>query len=181
MKGVVEEYLERVGMRDLITYDPNAGKNFLHPGRQANIIYEGKVLGYLGEVHPQVCDNYGIKTRVYLAVIDMPSVVEKATFDRYFKGIAKYPAVTRDISMVVPRKVSAGQIEAVIRQGGGKILENYALFDIYEGAQILAGFKSMAYNITFRASDRTLEDKEVNEHMDKILAGLKEIGIKLRE
>jgi phenylalanyl-tRNA synthetase beta chain len=181
MKGVVEEFLERVGMHDLISYDPQAGKNFLHPGRQANIIYDGKVMGYLGEVHPQVCDNYGIKTRVYLAVLDMPSIVEEATFDRHFKGIAKYPAVTRDISMVVPRKVSAGQIEAVIRQGGGKILESYALFDIYEGAQILAGFKSMAYNITFRASDRTLEDKEVNEHMDKILAGLKEIGIKLRE
>ena len=181
MKGVVEEFFERVGMRDLITYDPKAGKNFLHPGRQANIIYGGKVVGYLGEVHPQVCDNYGIKTRVYLAVLDMPSIVEEASFDRYFKGIAKYPAVTRDISMVVPRKVSAGQIEEVIRKGGGKILESYALFDIYEGAQILAGFKSMAYNITFRASDRTLEDKEVNVHMDKILEGLKEIGIKLRE
>ena len=181
MKGVVEEFFERVGMRDLITYDPKAGKNFLHPGRQASIIYGGKVVGYLGEVHPQVCDNYGIKTRVYLAVLDMPSIVEEASFDRYFKGIAKYPAVTRDISMVVPRKVSAGQIEEVIRKGGGKILESYALFDIYEGAQILAGFKSMAYNITFRASDRTLEDKEVNVHMDKILEGLKEIGIKLRE
>ena len=181
MKGVVEEFFERVGMRDLITYDPKAGKNFLHPGRQANIIYGGKVLGYLGEVHPQVCDNYGIKTRVYLAVLDMPSIVEKASFDRHFKGIAKYPAVTRDISMVVPRKVSAGQIEEVIRKGGGKILESYALFDIYEGAQILAGFKSMAYNITFRASDRTLEDKEVNVHMEKILEGLKEISIKLRE
>ena len=180
MKGVVEEFLESIGMRKKIVYDPKAGKNFLHPGRQANIIYEGTVLGYLGEVHPGVCDNYDIKTRTYIAVLDMPAVVPFATFDRKYEGIAKYPAVTRDISMVVPEDIMVGQIEAVIEQRGGKILEDYQLFDIYEGDQIKEGFKSVAYSITFRASDKTLEEADVSGAMRKILNGLEGMGIELR-
>ena len=168
-------------MKDKKEYDPKAGKNFLHPGRQANIIYGGKVLGYLGEVHPEVLDNYGIGTKAYVAVLDMPEIIPFATFDRKYEGIAKYPAVTRDISMVVPREILVGQIEAVIAQRGGKILESYALFDIYEGSQIKAGFKSVAYTLTFRAKDRTLEDADVSAAMKKILNGLQGLGIELRQ
>ena len=181
MKGVIEEFLESIGMKDKKEYDPKAGKNFLHPGRQANIIYGGKVLGYLGEVHPEVLDNYDIGTKAYVAVLDMPEIIPFATFDRKYEGIAKYPAVTRDISMVVPREILVGQIEAVIAQRGGKILESYALFDIYEGSQIKAGFKSVAYTLTFRAKDRTLEDADVSAAMKKILNGLQGLGIELRQ
>ncbi|MBQ7841681.1 MAG: phenylalanine--tRNA ligase subunit beta, partial [Lachnospiraceae bacterium] len=181
MKGVVEEFLEHVDMTKKISYDPDAKKPFLHPGRQANIIYDKKVIGYLGEVHPKVADNYDISTRVYVAVIDMPYVVEMATFDRKYEGIAKYPAVTRDISMVVPKNVLVGQIEAIIAQRGGKILEGYSLFDIYEGSQIKEGFKSIAYTITFRAKDRTLSDADITAAMKKILNGLEGLGIELRQ
>ena len=181
MKGVIEEFLESIGMKDKKEYDPKAGKNFLHPGRQANIIYGGKVLGYLGEVHPEVLDNYGIGTKAYVAVLDMPEIIPFATFDRKYEGIAKYPAVTRDISMVVPREILVGQIEAVIAQRGGKILESYALFDIYEGSQIKAGFKSVAYTLTFRAKDRTLEDADVSAAMKKILNGPQGLGIELKQ
>lgn len=180
MKGVIEEFFDSIGMRKKVTYDPNAGKNFLHPGRQANIIYGGTTLGFLGEVHPEVCDNYDMKTKAYVAVLDMPEVIPYATFDRKYEGIAKYPAVLRDISMVVPKDIMAGQIEAVIEQRGGKILEDYKLFDIYEGNQIKAGFKSMAYSITFRANDRTLEEADVTSAMKKILNGLEGMGIELR-
>ena len=180
MKGVIEEFFDSIGIRGKITYDPDAGRNFLHPGRQANIIYDGKVLGYLGEVHPEVCDNYDMKTRAYVAVLDMPEVIPYATFDRKYEGIAKYPAVSRDISMVVPKEIMAGQIEAVIAQRGGKILEDYQLFDIYEGDQIREGFKSVAYSITFRAKDRTLEEADVTAAMKKILNGLEGMGIELR-
>ena len=110
MKGVVEEFLESVGMRKKAKYDPNAEKPFLHPGRQALIKYEDTVIGYLGEVHPDVADNYNIGTRVSVAVLDMPEVVPFASFDRKYEGIAKYPAVTRDISMVVPKEILAGDI-----------------------------------------------------------------------
>ena len=181
MKGVVEEFLERAGMHDIVDYDPNAGKSFLHPGRQANIIYQGKVIGYMGEVHPEVCENYDLKTRAYIAVLDMPVITEMATFDRHFKGIAKHPAVNRDISMVVKKDILVGQIEKVIREKGGHHLESYHLFDIYEGSQIKPGYKSVAYSITFRANDRTLEEKDITAAMDKIIAGLEDLGIELRK
>ncbi len=181
MKGIIEEFLESIGMNGKKEYDPNAGKKFLHPGRQANISYGGKVIGYLGEVHPEVLDNYDIGTKAYVAVLDMPEIIPFATFDRKYEGIAKYPAVIRDISMVVPREILVGQIEAVIAQRGGKILESYSLFDIYEGSQIQAGFKSVAYTLTFRAKDRTLEDADVSAAMKKILNGLQGLGIELRQ
>ncbi|MCR1839227.1 phenylalanine--tRNA ligase subunit beta [Murimonas intestini] len=181
MKGVVEEFFDKIGMDKKREYDPGAGKPFLHPGRQANIVYEGEVVGYLGEVHPQVADNYEIGEKAYVAVLDMPVITEKATFDRKFEGIARFPAVTRDISMVVPREILAGQIEAVIAQRGGKILESYSLFDIYEGSQIKAGYKSMAYSIVFRAKDKTLEEAEITAAMKKILNGLESMGIELRQ
>ena len=180
MKGVVEEFLEKAGMKDQKTYDPSDKKPFLHPGRQADVFYGGKKIGYLGEVHPLVMENYGLGEKTYVAVLDMPSVVELATFDRKYTGIARFPAVTRDISMVVPKVVSAGQIEAMIRQRGGKILEGYQLFDIYEGAQIKAGYKSMAYSIRFRAKDRTLEENDITSAMKKIWNGLETLGIEIR-
>ena len=181
MKGVVEEFFDCVGMKKKTSYDPKAGKSFLHPGRMANIIYDGEVVGYLGEVHPIVCNNYDISTRVYIAVLDMPLITKNATFDRKYEGIAKYPAVTRDLSMVVPKNIMAGQIEAMIEQRGGKLLESYQLFDIYEGEQIQEGYKSMAYSIVFRAKDRTLEENDVTSAMKKILNGLESIGIELRQ
>lgn len=180
MKGVVEEFFDSLGMREKAVYDPNAGKEYLHPGRQAKIVYKGVEAGYLGEVHPQVLDNYDIGTKAYIAVLDMPEIVKFATFDRKYEGIAKYPAVSRDISMVVPKDILVGQIEEMIAQRGGKILESYTLFDIYEGAQIKEGFKSVAYSISFRAKDRTLEETDVAAAMKKILNGLEGMGIELR-
>lgn len=180
MKGVVEEFLGQVGIDKDISYDAKAGKTFLHPGRQANVVYKDTVIGYLGEVHPTVCDNYNMKTRAYVAVIDMPYIYEMANFDKKYEGIAKFPAVSRDISMVVPKEILVGDIEAVIKQRGGKILESYSLFDIYEGDQIEKGFKSVAYNIVFRAKDRTLEENDIAGAMKKILNGLERLGIQLR-
>lgn len=181
MKGVVEEFLDRAGLHGKETYDPNAGKTFLHPGRQANIVYDGKVIGYLGEVHPTVAENYAIKDRVYVAVIDMPYIVEMASFDRKYEGIANFPAVTRDISMVMKKEIMVGDIEKVFDEKGGKYLESYKLFDIYEGAQIRAGFKSVAYSLTFRAKDKTLEENDYAPAMNKILKALEEMGIELRK
>ena len=180
MKGVVEEFFAKVGMDHKITYDPKAGKPFLHPGRQANIIYDDRVLGYIGEVHPTVAVNYSIKERVYIASIDMPQVVELATFDRKYEGIAKYPAATRDISMVVPKEILAGDIEAVFDAKGGAYLESYELFDVYEGAQIKEGFKSMAYSLTFRAKDKNLEESDITSAMNRILKALEGMKIELR-
>lgn len=181
MKGVVEELFDKLGMHEKAEYDPSDKKSFLHPGRQADIVYHGNVIGYLGEIHPTVAANYAIKERVYVAVLDMPYVVEYASFDRKYRGIAKFPAVTRDLSMVVPKEVLAGDIEKVFDEKGGQYLERYALFDIYEGAQIKRGYKSIAYTLTFRAQDKTLEDADIQNAMNKILKKLEELGIELRK
>lgn len=181
MKGVVEEFFEKAGLHKTASYDPQAGKPFLHPGRQANIIYDGEVLGYLGEIHPAVADKYGIGEKAYVAVLDIPRVVEYASFDRKFEGIAKFPAVTRDISMMVSKDILAGQIEAMILQRGGKHLESLNLFDIYEGEQVKKGYKSMAYSLVFRAKDKTMTEDEITSAMKKVYNGLESMGIELRQ
>ena len=132
MKGVLEEFFDKAGMHKKPHYDPAAGKPFLHPGRQANVLYEGQVIGYLGELHPDVADQYEIGEKAYVAVLDMPAVLPFASFDRKYTGIAKYPAVTRDLSMVVPKNILVGEIEAMIEQRAGKILEDLTLFDVSE-------------------------------------------------
>ena len=180
MKGVCEEFFEKAGMKKKVYYTPDSGKPWLHPGRQANIIYEGSVVGYLGEVHPLVADAYGIGEKTYIAVIDILDILKYAGFDHKYTGIAKYPAVTRDLSMVVPKSVLAGDIEKMLEQRGGKILESYQLFDVYEGSQIKEGYKSMAYSIVFRDHERTLEEADITAVMKKILNGLTSLGIELR-
>ncbi len=181
MKGVVEEFFEKVGMKKKPEYNPDNKKPYLHPGRQADVIYNGEIIGYLGEVHPEVLDNYEIGEKAYLAVIDIKKVTEHATFDRKYQGLAKYPAVTRDLSMVMGKNILVGDVEKVFEKRGGKLLESMTLFDIYEGAQIKLGYKSVAYSLTFRAKDRTLEDKDITPIMEKILADLGEMGIELRK
>ena len=137
-------------------------------------------LGYLGEVHPTVAANYAIKERVYIAVIDMPEIVSRASFDYKYEGITNFPVSSRDLSMVVPKNILVGDIEKVFEENGGKYLENYELFDVYEGEQIEKGFKSVAYSLKFRGKDKNLEESDITGSMDKILSGLKNIGIQLR-
>ena len=180
MKGVVEEFLYTIGIVGKLHYDPSCKEEFLHPGRKADIVLDGVRLGYLGEVHPIVCDNYKLGEKTYIAVLDLPNVIPFVNFDIKYTGIAKYPAISRDISLVVPRNILVGEIEDIISENGGSNLESFNLFDIYEGDQIEAGFKSVAYSLTFRNKERTLLDTYVNEVMDKILKKLEEKNIKIR-
>lgn len=181
LKGVVEEFFRKIGMNEKPSYDPGADRPYLHPGRRADISYQGEAVGYIGEVHPAVAANYSIKDRVYVAVLDMPVIVRRASFDRKYKGIAKFPASVRDISMVVPKWILAGDIEDVFDKEGGSFLESYALFDIYEGSQIGQGFKSLAYSLTFRGVDRNLEEADISGAMERILAALEKMGVELRK
>ena len=180
LKGVIEEFLYKVGMKKLPSYNADAGKTFLHPGRQAQIIYEDTVVGYFGEVHPLVQEAYGIAERTYVANIDLSVICKKANFTVKYEGIAKFPSVVRDISLVMDKSLTAGEIEKIIRSESGAILESLELFDIYEGERIGADKKSMAYSITFRNKEKTLEESEISAVMDKILKGLQTIGAVLR-
>ena len=169
-----------MGMDKKAAYKTDVKKNYMHPGRQAQIFYDGVRIGEIGEVHPLVAKTYGIGDRAYVAVIDMPAVYPFASFDRKFSGIAKYPAVMRDISMIVPHSVTAAEIEAILEQRGGKLLESFTIFDVYEGDQIQKGYKSIAYTLTLRNPDKTMSDDEVNGVMKKVLNGLEGLGIELR-
>ncbi len=180
LKGCIEELYTR-GIKGLVSYTPHPeAYPYLHPGRHAEISVNKNVIGYLGQVHPEVCDNYDIKTAVYVAVIDLRKLADCIRDDIKYKALARFPAVVRDISLVMKKTVLAGQIEEIIRKNGGKILEDFHLFDIYEGENVADDEKSLAYSITFRAGDRTLEDKDVTEVMDKILKNLEQNGIVLR-
>ncbi len=180
MKGVVEEICDKLGFGDSCSYEPTSEQPFLHPGRQAYVKKGNLEIGYIGQLHPEVGDNYGIKGEVYLAVLDMETVTMLSTFDRKYEGIAKFPGMTRDLSLVVDKTIFVGQIEKVIKKCGGKLLETCKLFDVYEGEQVAEGKKSVAYTMTFRAKDRTLEDAEVAKIIEKILSELSKMGIEIR-
>ena len=181
LKGVLEEFLAKIGMGEKPEYNPNASRPYLHPGRQADISYNGVALGCVGEVHPLVSANYSIKGRVYVAVLDMPEITAAADFGRKYRGIAKFPASNRDISMVVPKEILAGDIEKVFDAKGGAYLESYELFDIYEGTQIGDGYKSLAYSLTFRGKEKNLEEADITGAMERILKALLGMGVELRK
>ncbi len=180
LKGLAETVFKNAGLRDRRTYKASSDRPYLHPGRQAEIFYGDELLGYLGEVHPLTAENFGIGGRAYVLVIDMPNLVSHSSEDIRYGGFARFPAVTRDISMLVPLNVTAGELEALFLQRGGKMLESVTLFDVYQGEQVKEGYKSMAYSLVFRSREKTLSDDDVNAVMKKYLNGLERMGIELR-
>ncbi|WP_026835145.1 phenylalanine--tRNA ligase subunit beta [Eubacterium xylanophilum] len=181
MKGVIEATLEKLGVAKDTRFTPESDRPYLHPGRRADIIVGDETVGFLGEIHPEVADNYGIGTKVYVAVLDVKSLTGLADFEIKYEGVAKFPAVTRDICLVMNKSLMAGQVEEIIKKYSGEFLEDYNLFDVYEGEQLGSDEKSLAYSIRFRAKDRTLEEKDITAAMDKILGKMKEIGAVIRQ
>lgn len=181
LKGVVEELLSRLGIKN---YDlqPEKETPAFHPGRTASLYIDGQKTGVFGEVHPEVAENFEAPERTYIGVLEVMPLVRNTQLRSEYKPMPKFPAVARDIAMLVKDEVMVKQIEDIIRQRGGKILEDLKLFDLYKGKQIPEGMKSVAYSITFRAEDRTLTDEDVNKAMAKILDGLKNnLDAQLRE
>ncbi len=184
LKGVTDEVIKALGLKGKCVYNNDCTLDYLHPGRKANVYYKDEFVAYVGEVHPMVLKNFEIDERVYIAMVDITAVqklLETEDTIRY-EGIPKFPASTRDISMVMNKTITAGEVEQIIIKNGGKNLVNVELFDVFESEKVLgAGFKSLAYNLKFMASDRTLTDEEVNASMDKILKGIEQIGVTLRK
>ncbi|NDL67094.1 phenylalanine--tRNA ligase subunit beta [Anaerotalea alkaliphila] len=181
-KGVLETLLDRLGMLEETSFELEKTLHFLHPGRRAEVFYRNKSIGYVGEVHPQVADAYGIGERPYVGVLDMKALVRGADLEHKYTPVPKYPAVNRDLALLAKDEVLVGQIEKLIRQKSGKMLESLVLFDVYKGKQIQEGCKSIAYSLTFRAADRTLGEKEISKTVSKILEGLEEeLGVTIRQ
>ncbi len=181
MKAVAEEFLRKAGLKGQVEYENTAEYPFLHPGRQAVMQYEGTRIGYLGEVHPATAEAFGIGERTCVAVLDMPAVLPFTNLDnKHYEGLARFPAVSRDLALVMDKSMPVGTVEKMLRQRSGKLLESVELFDVYEGAQVGEGKKSVAYTLVLRAKDRTLDDKDISGVMNKILNGLQQMGIELR-
>lgn len=180
LKGLVEKIFERVGLGGH-KYIADGENTSFHPGRCADILCDNKYLGTIGEVHPQVLSNYGIGKRVYIAEIDLDTVYSLANDTIIFKSLPKYPAITRDIALVVEDKIEVASIEEVIMDNAGGLVEACRLFDVYKGDQIGQGYKSVAYSIVYRSLEKTLTDDDVVAVHDKILAQLKaRLGAELR-
>ncbi len=171
IKGIIETLFERIGIVKY-NFSPKNNLPFMHPGRTAEIKIGETEIGFVGEAHPLVVDNYEINKSTYIAFLDLTRIFEYATLDREFKQLPKFPDIKRDIAIIVKEEILAGDLENIIYSNGGKLIENVSLFDVYRGQQIGEGMKSIAYNIVFRANDRTLTDAEVNPQMEKILKAL---------
>lgn len=181
LKGIIEELLEKLKIKDY-DFEPEKEAYEFHPGRTAKLIIKGKTSGTFGEVHPEVLEKFECPERAYIAVIDFEALVQSASMINQYKPLPKFPAVTRDIAMLVKDEILVKEIESIIVKRAGKIIEEVKLFDVYKGKQVPEGLKSVAYSLVFRAEDRTLTDDEVNKVMAKILDGLKtNLDAKLRE
>ena len=181
LKGVVEELLRAFGIK---YYEIEAEKNnnIFHPGQTANIYVKRKKLAVLGRIHPAVQKNFGISVSVYSAVIDFNVLLECSNSERKYKKLPKYPAITRDIAMIVDNSTPVRKIEDIFRTQKTNIIESFELFDVYQGIQIGNGKKSVAYSLKFRDSDKTLSDSDVNPIMEKIIYDLSEkLNAKIRD
>lgn len=179
LKESIEKSLWYLGINNLEVRRRET--SFLHPGRSAEFILNGKSLGVFGEVHPKVLENYGLKKRAYVAELDFNLIVEN-TIDNYtYKALPKYPTMKRDFAFVMDRDVDSVELEKISKKYGKELLESFKVFDIYEGKNIEDGKKSVAFSLVFRAADRTLEESEVTEICEKIVAEIEsEIEAKLR-
>ncbi|GAA0710336.1 phenylalanine--tRNA ligase subunit beta [Paraclostridium ghonii] len=173
LKGAVETILKNVGFNGY-EVEPETKNLTFHPGRCAKLVYNNICIGTFGELHPDVLENYDLNQRVYIAEIDIDSVFENLNNFKVYNPLPKYPATTRDIALLVKDEVFVKQIEDIIKANGADILESYQLFDVYKGAQIEEGHKSIAYSITYRSKDKTLTDEDVAKVHDKIVSELSE-------
>ncbi len=171
LKGQVERLFDVLGILEDVEFAPHSHPS-LHPGRTAIVKIEGQELGVLGEVHPKVCENYNLKTKIYLAELNFELMLKMARTEKQYVHLPRYPAIHRDLAIVVSKNVLASNIEKLIRSAGGDLLEKVELFDIYEGSQIPEGHRSLAYSLSYRAADRTLKDEDINPIHDRIVNAL---------
>lgn len=180
LKGICEGLFKNLNVEN-VKYAAVTDNPTFHPGRCAKVKAGSKTLGIIGEIHPAVSRKYGIDTPVYIAELDFENVFLNIKTDIKFKELPKFPAVTRDIAMLVDKTVPVADIEEIITKASGKLLETLTLFDVYEGEQIPDGKKSVAYSAVYRASDRSLTGEEVQKVFDKAVKNLEhQLGAQLR-
>lgn len=185
IKGIVETALAEVGITDVEYVRANDSdafdeKSAMHPGRSAVILKDGVALGIMGEIHPEVQENYGIGTKTYIAKLNIPEMMQTAVAEITYKPLPKFPASTRDLSLICDDETPVAELEKAIKKSVGKILEKVTLFDVYKGKQIEEGKKSVSYSLTLRSHEGTLTDEQADSAVKKALKALAEIGAELR-
>jgi len=179
IKGIVEDLLKQIGMSDC-EFLPGKHPSF-HPGRNASIVYKGKQIGVIGELHPTVLQNFDIKVRTCAFEMDVESLFDFAQDKILMEQITKYPVVERDIAILIEQKTNAAEIINIIKNAGNSLLREVVVFDLYFGEQIPVGYKSMGFKLVFQSTERTLTEDEVSKYIENILAELKkELKAELR-
>ena len=173
MKGAVESVLRDMNIQN-VRFIPCKSNPSYHPGRCAQVYCQDKLLGYAGQIHPVVLDNYDIGAETYVAELDMGVMYSLVSAQSESHPLPKYPAVTRDLALVCDEEITVAQVEDVINASAGNLLRGIRLFDIYRGVGIADGKKSMAFSLELRADDRTLNDQDSEAVVTKVLAALKE-------
>ena len=180
LKGIVENVIDGLGITKA-KYVRESENPSYHPGKTASLMVRNKKVGVFGEIHPDVTENYGIDVDCYVAELDLDVLFEASSTTKTYKPLPKFPAVTRDIALLCDDSILVAEIEETIRKAGGNLVEKVQLFDIYKGAQIPEGKKSIAYAIAYRDEKKTLEDKDIAKVHDKILKALEhKLGAVLR-
>ena len=180
LKGIVENVVDGLGIAKA-KYVRESENPSYHPGKTAALMVRNKKAGVFGEVHPNVIENYGIDVDCYVAELDLDALFEASNMNKSYKALPKFPAVTRDIALLCDDSILVAEIEETIRKAGGNLVEKVQLFDIYKGAQIPEGKKSIAYAIAYRDEKKTLEDKDIAKVHEKILKALEhKLGAVLR-
>ncbi|MCF0125373.1 MAG: phenylalanine--tRNA ligase subunit beta [Clostridia bacterium] len=181
LKGLIENVLEASDV-NRYSVEKETKNNSFHPGRCANLKVGTDVIATIGEAHPEVLMNYNIEKRAYLAEINITKVVKYSRANKKYTEVPKFPAVERDIAVIVDESIEVGKIEGIITAKSKKILENVKLFDIYRDEKIGNGKKSVAYSMIFRDKRKTLNDEDVNSVMEKIISELEnKLGATLRK
>jgi phenylalanyl-tRNA synthetase beta chain len=179
LKGVVERLLLEFGINN---YDLFLGEHpTLHPTKQIKLVYQGVTFGIIGELHPDIAQKLKLSGEIYLFELQWDDILNWVNLERKFKPLPKYPAVQRDIAILIKEETTSAQITKIIKAVGGNLIEDVSLFDLYQGDKIPKGYKSLAYSITYRRPDATLKDEEVNDVHNKIILELKNsLGAELR-
>ncbi len=181
LKGLMENILEQISINHYDIIKEKNNKSY-HPGRCANLTVGKDVIATFGEVHPEVLLNYEISQRVYLAELNITKSAKYARSNKKYVEVPKFPAIERDIAIIVDEAIEVGQIEKIVTKKAKKLLESMELFDIYRDNKIGKDKKSIAYNLKFRDKNKTLQDEEVNNMMTLIIEELeKQVGAELRK
>ena len=180
LKGELEAVLNGLRVKKA-RYTAVSDNPSYHPGRCAKVTIDGVDVGFMGQVHPLVCQNYGIDCDVYCAEISFTKLTQLCLPEATYTPLPKYPTVTRDLALVCEERMTVAQLEDCITAAGGKLLRKVTLFDIYRGKGVAEGMKSMAFSLELRADDRTLTDEDSVGVVNKILDKLKtDLGVEIR-